>query len=142
MTLTIVRRQLYLIDKFSGPVIYNQNPTWCFVACVPRPRLRSSFSGPRDTCTSENKLTHSVLGPDSGVGAGECLHCLVGPFVGFHHQSLLIATIWPLGRGNVGYGANVGSNHTSRQVKLCPSLRAISLIFGQKSGTCDNMKNS
>lgn len=62
------------------------------------------------------KLSHSVLGPDSGVGAGECLHCLVGPFVGFHHQSLLIATIWPLGRGNVGYGANVGSNHTSRQV--------------------------
>ena len=51
------------------------------------------------------------------MGGGECLHCLVGPFVGFHHQSLLIATIWPLGRGNVGYGANVGSNHTSRQVR-------------------------
>ncbi|CAB1104763.1 unnamed protein product [Ectocarpus sp. CCAP 1310/34] len=64
---------------------------------------------------NHGKLTHSVLGPDSGVGAGECLHCLVGPFVGFHHQSLLIATVWPLGRGNVGYGANVGSNHTSRQ---------------------------
>lgn len=62
------------------------------------------------------KLTHSILGPDSGVGAGECHHSLVGPFVGFHHQALLIAAIWPLGRGNVGYGANVGSNHTSRQV--------------------------
>ncbi|CAM9416364.1 unnamed protein product [Scytosiphon promiscuus] len=58
---------------------------------------------------NHGKLQHSVLGPDSGVGAGECLHCLVGPFVGFHHQSLLIATIWPLGRGNVGYGANSGS---------------------------------
>lgn len=62
------------------------------------------------------KLTESILGPDSGVASGECLHSLVGPFVGFHHQALLIATIWPLGRGNVGYGANVGSNHTSRQV--------------------------
>ena len=85
-----------------------------FVPCVPRPSQLAGF--PYDTC-GPGKLTHSVLGPDSGVGAGECLHCLVGPFVGFHHQSLLIATIWPLGRGNVGYGANVGSNHTSRQVK-------------------------
>jgi hypothetical protein len=30
------------------------------------------------------------------------------------HQSLLISAYWPVGRGNVGYGANVGSNHTSR----------------------------
>jgi hypothetical protein len=34
--------------------------------------------------------------------------------VGFHHQSLLIASYWPKGRGNVGYGANVGSNHTGK----------------------------
>ena len=39
---------------------------------------------------------------------------LCGPFVGFHHQSLLIAALWPEGKGNVGYGANVGSNHTSK----------------------------
>lgn len=64
------------------------------------------------------QVTHSILGPDSGVGSGECHHSLVGPFVGFHHQALLIAAIWPLGRGNVGYGANVGSNHTSRQVRV------------------------
>ncbi|CAN0134274.1 unnamed protein product [Ascophyllum nodosum] len=64
---------------------------------------------------NHGKLTHSILGPDSGVGAGECHHCLLGPFVGFHHQSLLIAAVWPHGRGNVAYGANVGSNHTSRQ---------------------------
>ena len=38
--------------------------------------------------------------------------CLVGPFVGFHHQALLIACFWPSGKGNIGYGANVGSNHT------------------------------
>ena len=60
------------------------------------------------------KLTASVLGPNSGVAEGEVTSCLVGPFVGFHHQALLIAATWPEGRGNVGYGANIGSNHTGR----------------------------
>jgi hypothetical protein len=58
------------------------------------------------------KLLDSFLGPNSGVSEGEVTACLVGPFVGFHHQALLIATVWPEGKGNVGYGANVGSNHT------------------------------
>ena len=77
------------------------------------------------------KLFDSLLGPNSGVSEGEvsivvsCLpqlmctlpmhqvtSCLVGPFVGFHHQALLIACFWPSGKGNIGYGANVGSNHT------------------------------
>jgi hypothetical protein len=31
-----------------------------------------------------------------------------------HHESLLIASLWPEGRGNLGYGARVGSNHSSR----------------------------
>lgn len=59
-------------------------------------------------------LTDSVLGPNSGVAEGEVTASLCGPFVGFHHQSLLIASFWPEGKGNVGYGANVGSNHTSK----------------------------
>lgn len=59
-------------------------------------------------------LTDSVLGPNSGVAEGECTASLCGPFVGFHHQALLIAAMWPKGKGNVGYGANVGSNHTSK----------------------------
>lgn len=45
---------------------------------------------------------------------GEVTASLIGPFVGFHHQALLIACFWPAGRGNVGYGANVGSNHTGK----------------------------
>jgi hypothetical protein len=61
------------------------------------------------------KVSSSILAPDSSIGSGECHSSLVGPFVGFHHQSLLIASIWPLGRGNLGYGCNVGSNHTSRR---------------------------
>ena len=63
---------------------------------------------------SHGKLRHSLLGPNSGLSAGECTHSLVGPFVGFHHQSLLIAAYWPEGKGNIGYGANVGSNHTGK----------------------------
>jgi hypothetical protein len=60
------------------------------------------------------KVTASVVGPNSGVAEGEVTACLLGPFVGFHHQALLIAALWPEGKGNVGYGANVGSNHTSK----------------------------
>lgn len=59
-------------------------------------------------------VTESLIGPNTEVGGGEVTASFLGPFVGFHHQSLLIATWWPEGRGNVGYGANVGSNHTSR----------------------------
>ncbi|XP_063933087.1 uncharacterized protein LOC135144889 [Zophobas morio] len=63
---------------------------------------------------SHAKVSHSVVAPNSGVSGGECTSSLLGPFVGFHHQALLIAALWPEGKGNVGYGANVGSNHTSK----------------------------
>ena len=59
-------------------------------------------------------VTGSILGPNTGVAEGEVTASLLGPFVGFHHQSLLIAALWPEGKGNVGYGANVGSNHTAK----------------------------
>lgn len=54
----------------------------------------------------------AVLGSNTSIAEGEVTSSFVGPFVGFHHQALLIASFWPQGRGNVGYGANVGSNHT------------------------------
>jgi len=60
------------------------------------------------------KVTDSIVGANTGIAEGEVTACLVGPFVGFHHQALLIATFWPEGKGNIGYGANVGSNHTSK----------------------------
>ena len=59
-------------------------------------------------------LSRSFLGADSVLGEGEMTASLSGPFTAMHHQSLLIAALWPTGRGNVGYGANAGSNHTSR----------------------------
>ncbi|MCF7928112.1 MAG: DUF4954 family protein [Spirochaetales bacterium] len=60
------------------------------------------------------KITESILGFKTVIGEGEVTASLTGPLVGFHHQSLLIAALWPAGRGTLGYGANVGSNHTSR----------------------------
>ncbi|MEO6094459.1 MAG: DUF4954 family protein, partial [Fibrobacteria bacterium] len=57
----------------------------------------------------------SVVGPNTQIHKGELSASLVGPFVGFHHQSLLISALWPEGRGNIAYGANVGSNHTGKK---------------------------
>lgn len=54
----------------------------------------------------------SFVGPNTSIAEGEVTSSFVGPFVGFHHQALLIASYWPQGKGNIGYGANVGSNHT------------------------------
>ncbi|MEK7414022.1 MAG: DUF4954 family protein [Planctomycetota bacterium] len=56
----------------------------------------------------------SLVGPNTHIAKGEVTASLVGPFVGFHHQSLLIAAFWPEGKGNIAYGAMVGSNHTGR----------------------------
>jgi hypothetical protein len=60
------------------------------------------------------RVVQSIVGPDSSIAGGECHHSLLGPFVGFHHHSLLIASTWAMGRGNIGYGAKIGANHTGR----------------------------
>jgi len=60
------------------------------------------------------KLTLSILGPNSLLGEGEITSSFCGPFVAMHHQSLLVAGFWAAGKGNMGYGANVGSNHTAK----------------------------
>lgn len=60
------------------------------------------------------RVHNTILGPDASIAGGECHNSLVGPFLGFHHQSLLIATIWPHGRGNIAYGAKIGANHSGR----------------------------
>ncbi|MDX2177249.1 MAG: DUF4954 family protein [Candidatus Sumerlaeia bacterium] len=58
--------------------------------------------------------TSSIIASNTGVGGGELRHSFLGPLTGFSHQALCIATFWPGGRGNVSYGANVGSNHSGR----------------------------
>lgn len=69
---------------------------------------------PHVSISASAKVSESILGPDSSVSIGECKRSLLGPFVGFHHASLLIATTWPLGRGNIACGATIGANHTGR----------------------------
>jgi len=59
-------------------------------------------------------IIQSIIGPDSAIGEAEITSTFAGPFTAAHHHSLLIAAVWPAGRGNIGYGANAGSNHTSR----------------------------
>jgi hypothetical protein len=66
------------------------------------------------TVERQGKLLASLLGPDSILSNGEMTASLAGPLTAMHHQSLLIAARWSGGRGNIGYGANIGSNHTSR----------------------------
>lgn len=57
----------------------------------------------------------SLIGANTSIAEGEVTSSLVGSFVGFHHQALLISAFWPEGKGNISYGANVGSNHTGKE---------------------------
>lgn len=70
--------------------------------------MEEAHAGPHSFVAS------SILGPDVHVSAGEVHASVLGSNTNAHHQSLVIGVLWPLGRGNVGYGANVGSNHTGR----------------------------
>jgi hypothetical protein len=76
--------------------------------------VENSIVGEYASVERHGKLTASFLGADSVLGEGEVTASVVGPLTGIHHQSLLIAAMWPGGMGNIGYGANIGSNHTSR----------------------------
>mmetsp|Transcript_108495 Transcript_108495/g.212594 ORF Transcript_108495/g.212594 Transcript_108495/m.212594 type:complete len:928 (+) Transcript_108495:64-2847(+) len=77
-------------------------------------QLNGVLMFPHSNVSAQAKITDTVLGPDTSVSIGECHNSLLGPHTGFHHQSLLIASSWPMGRGNIGYGAKIGANHTSR----------------------------
>jgi len=84
--------------------------------------VENSIVGEAATVERQGLLSSSFLGPNSVLSQGEITASLAGPFTSAHHQSLLIAARWPEGKGNIGYGANVGSNHTSRlpDQEICP----------------------
>jgi carbonic anhydrase/acetyltransferase-like protein (isoleucine patch superfamily) len=65
-------------------------------------------------------VEQAFIGHSGGFGKGEVTACVMGPFVAMHHQSLAIGLVWPQGRGNVAYGAKLGSNHTGK----CPDQEA------------------
>ena len=97
----------------GGSLVENSIVQWgCSVSSMAI--VSGSFMCATSHVERHAKLLDSVLGPCSGAAEGEITSSLVGPFVGFHHQALLIACFWPAGRGNIGYGANVGSNHTGK----------------------------
>jgi NDP-sugar pyrophosphorylase family protein len=77
--------------------------------------VENSFLFEHSSITKKAVVQHCILGVDTSVAIGECYHSLLGSNIGFHHQSLLISTMWPLGRGNIGYGAMIGCNHTGRK---------------------------
>lgn len=81
------------------------------------------------------KILDAIVGSNTEIQEGEVTSSLVGPLVGFHHQSLLIACLWPEGRGNVGHGAALGSNHTGRRAdqELWPGE-------GQFFGLCSQVR--
>ncbi len=83
-------------------------------AVLDQARVARSLLGRDAVVSSGASVTESVICRRSEIARGEVTSCLVGPLVNMHHQGLLIATVWPSGRGNVGSGAQVGSNHTSR----------------------------
>jgi hypothetical protein len=67
------------------------------------------------SAASGAKVYQSIIGPNTHIEQGEVSHSFLGPFIGFHHQSLLISTLWPDGMGNVAHGACIGSNHTGKR---------------------------
>lgn len=77
-------------------------------------RVRSSILLSGSGAEEGARIRDCLIAGGTVIAAGEATASFVGPFVGMHHTSLLIAAYWPDGRGNIGYGANVGSNHTSR----------------------------
>ena len=76
--------------------------------------VRDSVIGEHATVEHNSLIRESYIGANSHIGQAEVTASLLGPFVAAHHQSLLIAATWPAGRGNIGSGAQVGSNHTGR----------------------------
>ncbi|MDR2554583.1 MAG: DUF4954 family protein [Fibromonadaceae bacterium] len=76
--------------------------------------VRDAIFESNSIATDNAIVKSSFIGSFSHVGEAEISNSLIGPLVQIHHHCLLISALWAEGRGNVGYGANVGSNHTGR----------------------------
>ena len=76
--------------------------------------VQSSVLMSRCKVGSKAIVKSSIIAPCCHIEEGEVNSSYVGPVTQMHHHSLLIAALWPDGCGNLGYGANVGSNHTGR----------------------------
>jgi hypothetical protein len=84
-------------------------------ACIENGAIaRDSIIENNSHITDNAIVKSSFIGAFSRIGEAEVSNSLLGPLMQVHHHSLLISALWAEGRGNVGYGANVGSNHTGR----------------------------
>lgn len=92
-------------------------------------QIKHSILMKRSRLGSKAIVNASVIGPCCHVDEAEVTSSYTGPLTQLHHHALLIAAVWPEGRGNVGYGANVGSNHTGRMPdqEIMPSM---GMFFG------------
>jgi len=77
-------------------------------------QVKNSFLLNGSSCGKKAMVSESVIGSQCKVEEAEVTSSYTGPLTQLHHHSLLISALWPEGKGNVGYGANVGSNHTGR----------------------------
>jgi len=86
--------------------------------------IRNSIIEEHCVITDNAIVRSSFIDSHSHIGEAEVCNSLLGPLTQIHHHSLLISALWPEGRGNVGYGANIGSNHTGRMPdqEIMPSL--------------------
>ncbi|MBO6576034.1 MAG: DUF4954 family protein [Rhodothermales bacterium] len=97
----------------AGAIVRNALLQWNAVA-EDGAFVEDSLLAEASSVTRKGIVTHSAIGPNTSIAEGEVSASVVGPFTGFNHHALLVSACWPEGRGNVGYGANVGSNHTGR----------------------------
>lgn len=74
-----------------------------------------SFLAEESSVQKHAKVVRSLIGSNTHIQEGEVTASLLGPFIAFHHQSILISVLWPEGMGNVSHSASVGCNHTGRQ---------------------------
>ncbi len=77
-------------------------------------QIKNSVACKKSKIGKNALVTSSVISSGAHIEEAEVTNSFVGPLVQMHHHSLLIAAVWPLGCGNIAYGANVGSNHSGR----------------------------
>lgn len=91
--------------------------------------VQGSLLMERSKVGSKAIVKSAIVAPCCHIEEAEVNSSYVGPMTQMHHHSLLIAALWPSGCGNLGYGANVGSNHTGRMPDQ-EIMPGIGMFFG------------
>jgi len=94
-------------------------------ACIENGAIVQDCIIENNSHVADNAIVRSsFIGAFSTICEAEISNSLLGPLMQVHHHCLLISALWAEGRGNVGYGANVGSNHTGRMPdqEITPAL--------------------